>query len=46
MDQHGIYHLLVMDGRSDFRGMVSVRDCFVLLATDHKERADLAAGVH
>jgi len=41
MDQHGIYHLLVMDGRSDFRGMVSVRDLLRVLATDHKERADL-----
>jgi predicted transcriptional regulator len=38
MDQHGI---LVMDGRSDFRGMVSVRDLLRMLATDHKERADL-----
>jgi predicted transcriptional regulator len=41
MDQHGIYHLLVMDGRSNFRGMVSVRDLLRVLATDHKERADL-----
>jgi CBS domain-containing protein len=41
MDQHGIYHLLVMDGRSNFRGMVSVRDLLRVLATDHKERADM-----
>jgi len=41
MDQHGIYHLLVMDGLSNFRGMVSVRDLLRVLATDHKERADL-----
>ncbi len=41
MDQHGIYHLLAMDGRSTFRGMVSVRDLLRVLATDHKERADL-----
>jgi predicted transcriptional regulator len=41
MDQHGIYHLLAMDGRSNFRGIVSVRDLLRVLATDHKERADL-----
>jgi len=41
MDQHGIYHLLAMDGRGNFRGMVSVRDLLRVLATDHKERADL-----
>ncbi len=41
MDQHGIYHLLVMDGRSNFRGMVSVRDLLRVLAMDQKERADL-----
>jgi len=41
MDQHGIYHLLVMDVRSNFRGMISVRDLLRVLATDHKERADL-----
>ena len=41
MDKHGIYHLLVMDGRDRFRGMVSVSDLLRVLATDHKERADL-----
>lgn len=41
MDRHGIYHLLVVDVRSNFRGMVSVRDLLRVLATDHKERADL-----
>ena len=41
MDQHGVYHLLVVDGRGDFRGMVSVRDLLRVLATDHKDRADL-----
>src|SRR6266568_7200622 len=41
MDTHGIYHLLVMDGRNNFRGMVSVSDLLRVLATDHKERADL-----
>jgi CBS domain-containing protein len=41
MDRHGVYHLLAIDGRNDFRGMVSVRDLLRVLATDHKERADL-----
>jgi predicted transcriptional regulator len=41
MDQHGVYHLLVLDGRNDFRGMVSVSDLLRVLSTDHKERADL-----
>src|SRR2546426_8206298 len=36
MDTHGIYHLLVMDGRNNFRGMVSVSDLLRVLATDHK----------
>ena len=41
MDKHNVYHLLVMDGRNNFRGMVSVSDLLRVLATDHKERADL-----
>jgi predicted transcriptional regulator len=41
MDQHGVYHLLVMDGRNNFRGMVSVSDLLRVFATDQKERADL-----
>ena len=41
MEKHGVYHLLVIDGRSSFRGMVSVSDLLRVLATDHKERADL-----
>jgi CBS domain-containing protein len=41
MDQHGVYHLLVVDGRGNFHGMVSVRDLLRVLATDHKDRADL-----
>lgn len=41
MDKHGVYHLLVMDGWNNFRGMVSVSDLLRVLATDHKDRADL-----
>jgi CBS domain-containing protein len=41
MDKHGVYHLLVMDSRNNFRGMVSVSDLLRVFATDQKERADL-----
>src|SRR2546429_2714781 len=41
MEKHGVYHLLVMDGRNNFCGMVSVSDLLRVLATDNKERADL-----
>src|ERR1700739_1178730 len=41
MEKHGIYHLLVVDGRNNFRGMVFVSDLLRVLATDNKERADL-----
>ena len=41
MDKHNVYHLLVMDGRNNFHGMVSVSDLLRVLATDNKERADL-----
>jgi len=32
---------LVVDGRGNFHGMVSVRDLLRVLATDHKDCADL-----
>jgi CBS domain-containing protein len=41
MEKHGVYHLLVIDGRNNFCGMVSVSDLLRVLATDNKERADL-----
>jgi predicted transcriptional regulator len=41
MDTNNVYHLLVMDGRNNFHGMVSVSDLLRVLATDNKERADL-----
>ena len=41
MEKHGVYHLLVMDGGNNFRGMVSVSDLLRVFATDQKERADL-----
>ena len=41
MEKHGVYHLLVLDGRNNFRGMVSVSDLLRVFATDQKDRADL-----
>ncbi|HXW55794.1 MAG TPA: CBS domain-containing protein [Candidatus Cybelea sp.] len=41
MEQHGIFHLLVVDGENGFRGMISVTDLLRLFASDQKSRADL-----
>lgn len=41
MEQHSIYHLLVVDRRGEYRGMVSVRDLLSLIALDEKARADM-----
>lgn len=41
MEQHGIYHLLVVDSSTGFRGMISVTDLLRLIASDQKARADM-----
>ena len=45
MDQHGIYHLLVIDEHAEprrrYRGMLSVSDLLRGFASDEKSRADL-----
>jgi CBS domain-containing protein len=41
MDQHGIFHLLIVDHEKGFRGMISVTDLLQLFASDQKARADL-----
>jgi CBS domain-containing protein len=41
MEQHGIYHLLVVDSDTGFRGMISVTDLLRLFASDQKARADM-----
>ena len=41
MEKHGIYHLLVVDAKESYLGMISVSDLLKLIASDHKERADL-----
>jgi CBS domain-containing protein len=41
MEQHGIYHLVVLDHAKGFRGMISVTDLLQLFASDQKARADM-----
>jgi CBS domain-containing protein len=41
MEKHGIYHLLVVDSGGKYLGMISVSDLLKLVASGHKERADL-----
>jgi CBS domain-containing protein len=41
MEQHGIYHLVVLDSEKGYRGMISVTDLLQLIASDHKARADM-----
>lgn len=41
MEKHGIYHLLVVDERQGFRGMLSVSDLLQVIASDEKARADM-----
>jgi CBS domain-containing protein len=40
MEQNGVYHLLILDGER-YLGMLSVSDLLRVMASDHKERADL-----
>lgn len=41
MEKHGIYHLLVVDERQEYRGMISVQDLLTVIASDEKARADM-----
>jgi CBS domain-containing protein len=41
MEQNSIFHLIVLDERADFRGMLSVKDILRVVASDEKARADL-----
>jgi CBS domain-containing protein len=41
MEQHGIYHLLVVDAEQRYRGMLSVTDLLTVIASDEKSRADM-----
>ncbi len=41
MDDHGVYHLLVVDEQGEYHGMISVTDLLQVIASDHKARADM-----
>ena len=41
MEQHRIYHLLVVDADGRYRGMLSVTDLLTVIASDEKSRADM-----
>ncbi|MBI3670219.1 MAG: CBS domain-containing protein [Acidobacteria bacterium] len=41
LEKHGIYHLLVVDDRGGYSGMISVSDLLQVIASDQKARADL-----
>ena len=41
MEQHGFYHLLVVDSDTRYRGMLSVTDLLTVIASDEKSRADM-----
>src|SRR2546427_8390918 len=41
MEQNSIFHLIVLDERGEFRGMLSISDILRVVASDEKARADL-----
>jgi CBS domain-containing protein len=41
MEKHRIFHLIVINEEKKFLGMISVKDLLWVIASDHKERADL-----
>jgi CBS domain-containing protein len=41
MEQNTIFHLIVLDEKQGFRGMLSVGDILRVVASDEKARADL-----
>jgi len=41
MEKHGLYHLLVVDEKGSYHGMISVQDLLRVIASDEKARADM-----
>ncbi len=41
MEQHTVYHLLIVDDSGRFHGMLSISDLLQIIASDEKARADL-----
>ena len=41
MEKHGVFHLLVVEDSGRYLGMISVADLLQVIASDHKDRADM-----
>jgi CBS domain-containing protein len=41
MEKHGVFHLLVEEDSGRYLGMISVADLLQVIASDHKDRADM-----
>ena len=41
MEKHRIFHLLIVDEKGEYRGMVSVTDLLKVMIADQKARADM-----
>ena len=41
MEKHGVFHLLVVEDSGHYLGMISVADLLQVIASDHKDRADM-----
>ena len=41
MDKHGFFHLLIVDEKGEYRGMISVTDLLKVMVADQKARADM-----
>jgi len=41
MDEHGVFHLLIVDEQERYYGMISVTDLLQVIASDQKARADM-----
>ena len=41
MEQHGVYHLLILGEGSKYLGMLSVSDLLKVMASNEKARADM-----
>ena len=41
MEKRGIFHLMVMDGKAGYRGIVSVSDLLAAIVSDEKARGDM-----
>jgi len=41
MEQHGIFHLPVVDPENGYRGLLSAKDLLKVIASDQKARADM-----